>query len=368
MTLFRGDTLSTSWTPIDRASPSSKYPPSVSPSSKYPQGHSPSSKYPPGVSQTSQASSSGSTLAHGIEARQGSLRSGESGKYIPHLADWAGVVDISAHATGSRLSLAVHQDPHFRARHQLQTPSYRGSIAEPFYRGSLAEPRALAVNIEPVEASATLAYHQKHLPGTSSSSYGSSPDGVVMRTTGHELPLYGDPLDLDLPLRTSLHLRGRADFRPGRVDAIDHDRRSRELGERWAALQQHEQRQRGEVEQIRAAFKPRSQVLPTVHEFTHDTLVTRIPLVPLLREDTLLRPAKEVARLYEHQGARQQIRAEAESRRKLKTKSVCRVCKVSCMFIILTNLIFVIIVGIIIFNGGLDFFTLPSDSQSESGK
>ena len=73
-------------------------------------------------------------------------------------------------------------------------------------------------------------------------------------------------------------------------------------------------------------------------------------------------------RLYEHQGARQQIRAEAESRRKLKTKSVCRVCKVSCMFIILTNLIFVIIVGIIIFNGGLDFFTLPSDSQSESGK
>ena len=104
---FQGDTLSTSWTPIDRASPSSKYPPSVSPSSKYPQGHSPSSKYPPGVSQTSQASwrhdqsSSGSTLAHGIEARQGSLRSGESGKYIPHLADWAGLVDISAHASES---------------------------------------------------------------------------------------------------------------------------------------------------------------------------------------------------------------------------------------------------------------------------
>ena len=102
---FRGDTLSTSWTPIDRVSPSSKYPPSVSPSSKYPQGHSPSSKYPPGVSQTSQASrrhyqsSSGSTLAQGIEA--GSLRSGESGKYIPHLADWAGVVDVSAHASKS---------------------------------------------------------------------------------------------------------------------------------------------------------------------------------------------------------------------------------------------------------------------------
>ena len=92
---FQGDTLSTSWTPIDRASPSSKYP----------QGHSPSSKYPPGVAQTSQASrrhyqsSSGSTLAHGIEA--GSLRSGESGKYIPHLADWAGLVDISAHASES---------------------------------------------------------------------------------------------------------------------------------------------------------------------------------------------------------------------------------------------------------------------------
>ena len=92
---FQGDTLSTSWTPIDRASPSSKYP----------QGHSPSSKYPPGVAQTSQASrrhyqsSSGSTLAHGIEA--GSLRSGESGKYIPHLADWAGVVDISAHPSES---------------------------------------------------------------------------------------------------------------------------------------------------------------------------------------------------------------------------------------------------------------------------
>ena len=178
---------------------------------------------------------------------------------------------------GSRLSLAVHQDPHFRARHQLQAPSYRGSFAEPFYRGSLAEPRALAVNIEPVETSGTLAYHQKHLLGTSSSPYGSSPDGEVAPTTG---PLYGDSLDLDLPLRTSLHLRGRADVRPGRVDAVDLDRRGRELGERWAAVQQLEQRQRGEVEQIRAAFKPRSQVLPTVHEFTHDTLVTRFVGIP----------------------------------------------------------------------------------------
>ena len=91
---------------------------------------------------------------------------------------------------------------------------------------------------------------------------------------------YGDSLDLDLPLRTSLHLRGRADVRPGRVDAADLDRRGRELGERWAAVQQLEQRQRGEVEQIRAAFKPRSQVLPTVHEFTHDTLVTRFVGIP----------------------------------------------------------------------------------------
>ena len=192
---------------------------------------------------------------------------------------------------GSRLSLAVHQDPHFRARHQLQTPSYRGSIAEPFYRGSLAEPRALAVNIEPVETSATLAYHQKHLLGTSSSSYGSSPDGVLVRTTGPELPLYGDSLDLDLPLRTSLHLRGRADVRPGRVDAVDLDRRGRELGERWAAVQQLEQRQRGEVEQIRAAFKPRSQVLPTVHEFTHDTLVTRFVGIPTSTSITSSFPA-----------------------------------------------------------------------------
>ena len=52
-------------------------------------------------------------------------------------------------------------------------------------------------------------------------------------------------------------------------------------------------------------------------------------------------------------------RGEAEVRKKVKTRSVCRVCKVSCMFILLTNLIFVIIVGIIIFNGGLDFLTLP---------
>ena len=52
-------------------------------------------------------------------------------------------------------------------------------------------------------------------------------------------------------------------------------------------------------------------------------------------------------------------RGEAEVTKKVKTRSVCRVCKVSCMFILLTNLIFVIIVGIIIFNGGLDFLTLP---------
>ena len=53
-------------------------------------------------------------------------------------------------------------------------------------------------------------------------------------------------------------------------------------------------------------------------------------------------------------------RGETDVRKKkVKTRSVCRVCKVSCMFILLTNLIFVIIVGIIIFNGGLDFLTLP---------
>ena len=62
-------------------------------------------------------------------------------------------------------------------------------------------------------------------------------------------------------------MRGRAE---------DLDGRSRELGERWVAAAQLEQRQRqrSEAEQIRM-FNPRSRVLPTVHEFTHDTLLSR---------------------------------------------------------------------------------------------
>ena len=80
-----------------------------------------------------------------------------------------------------------------------------------------------------------------------------------------------------------------------------------------------------------------------------------------MRERSLLRPAKE-APLYQ-QRPRQieaglDLRVEPDARKKVKTRSFCRVCKVSCMFILLTNLIFVIIVGIIIFNGGLDFLTL----------
>ena len=89
---------------------------------------------------------------------------------------------------------------------------------------------------------------------------------------------------------------------------------------------------------------------------------TRIPPAALLRESSLLRPAKEVP-LYQQRPRQIEAslarRGEADARKKVKTRSVCRVCKVSCMFILLTNLIFVIIVGIIIFNGGLDFLTLP---------
>ena len=76
-----------------------------------------------------------------------------------------------------------------------------------------------------------------------------------------------------------------------------------------------------------------------------------------------MRPVKEVAlyqqRLRPIEAGSGQRRGEADVRKKVKTRSVCKVCKVSCMFILLTNLIFVIIVGIIIFNGGLDFLTLP---------
>lgn len=80
-----------------------------------------------------------------------------------------------------------------------------------------------------------------------------------------------------------------------------------------------------------------------------------------MRERSLLRPAKE-APLYQQRPRQIEaglgLRVEPDARKKVKTRSVCRVCKVSCMFILLTNLIFVIIVGIIIFNGGLDFLTL----------
>ena len=180
---------------------------------------------------------------------------------------------------GSRLSLAVHQDPHFRARHQLVAPSYRGSLepsyrgslAEPSYRGLLADPGAVAVNVEEAE---TLAYHQKQFFETPA--YRASPNGAVLPAAGPGLPFYRGSLALDLPVPASLHMRGRGEVR-GRAAAEDLDGgRSRELGERWVAAAQMEQRQRqrSEAEQIRM-FNPRSHALPTVHEFTHDTLVSR---------------------------------------------------------------------------------------------
>ena len=84
----RGDTLSTSWTPIDRASPPSRYQPGVPRVS------------PSGMDQLSYGSASSSP--HGTQAslvangQVGTLRAGEA--YIPALADWAtGLVDFSAH-------------------------------------------------------------------------------------------------------------------------------------------------------------------------------------------------------------------------------------------------------------------------------
>ena len=170
---------------------------------------------------------------------------------------------MKLHTPGSRLSLAVHQDPHFRARHQLGVPSYRGSLAEPAYRGSLADQGSLAVNVEPGET-----FHQKHLFETPS--YQASPNNAVLQ----ELPLYRGSRALDLP--GSLHMRGRPEVRGRVVEAEDLDRRNRELGERWitAAHMEQRQRQRADAEQFRM-FNPRSHILPTVHEFTHDTLVSR---------------------------------------------------------------------------------------------
>ena len=71
-------------------------------------------------------------------------------------------------------------------------------------------------------------------------------------------------------------MRGRGEVKE-KEEAENLDRRGRELNERWVAAAQLEQRQRQRAEaenQIRM-FNPRSQVLPTVHEFTHDTLVSR---------------------------------------------------------------------------------------------
>ena len=85
----RGDTLSTSWTPIDRVSPSLKYQQAL------------------GIARVSPAStdqlSYGSSSPHGTQARLvahhgqvGTLRAGET--YIPALGDWTtALVDHSAH-------------------------------------------------------------------------------------------------------------------------------------------------------------------------------------------------------------------------------------------------------------------------------
>ena len=97
---------------------------------------------------------------------------------------------------------------------------------------------------------------------------------------------------------------------------------------------------------------------PQIGNLSSFTFLPRIPTASLLRDSSLLRPAKEVP-LYQQRPRHIEAGSGADVRKKVKTRSVCRVCKVSCMFILLTNLIFVIIVGIIIFNGGLDFLTLP---------
>ena len=95
---------------------------------------------------------------------------------------------------------------------------------------------------------------------------------------------------------------------------------------------------------------PRARPLATVHEagvtqYTHDTRVSPIPY------PSLFRPSPPHLRQEEQGGKR---------RGKDRTsRSLCRVCRVSCIFILLTNLIFIIIIGIIIFNGGLDLLTLP---------
>ena len=81
----RGDTLSTSWTPIDRVSPSSRYQPAVPRMS------------PAGMDQLSYGSVSSSP--HGAQAHLvthgevGTLRAGET-----QIPDWAnGLLDFSSH-------------------------------------------------------------------------------------------------------------------------------------------------------------------------------------------------------------------------------------------------------------------------------
>ena len=100
----RGDTLSTSWTPIDRVSPSSKYQPGVTRVS------------PPGMEQVSYGSASSSSqgtqarlVAHG---QVGTLRAGET--YTPPLADWSnGLIDFSPHPSESKFqwSLVFNEVP-----------------------------------------------------------------------------------------------------------------------------------------------------------------------------------------------------------------------------------------------------------------
>ena len=93
----RGDTLSTSWTPIDQVPSPSKYPPSIARGS-------PSSKIPPGREQLSSYGSASSS-SHGNQAhlvahrgQVGTLRACETeGAYIPALSDWTGLIDFSVH-------------------------------------------------------------------------------------------------------------------------------------------------------------------------------------------------------------------------------------------------------------------------------
>ena len=77
----RGDTLSTSWTPIDRVSPSSRYQPAVPRIS------------PAGMDQLSYGSVSSSPHGTQTHGEVGTLRAGET-----QVPDWAtGLLDFSSH-------------------------------------------------------------------------------------------------------------------------------------------------------------------------------------------------------------------------------------------------------------------------------